>query len=494
MLENDAERHEQVKEALRRYHDLAYLGHCPLAGWHMVRRRLADNNRTDLAAPAGDPGRAVQALLDEAVEALRPTLPESSRAPEWRHYHLLDRTFRQGQAPKEIYGRSGLGLSRSHYYRELDAAVQAVADLLWEREWRVRAGAGRPAHGEAEPTWFRKLPAPTYTRLFGVEAPLEAIGSALDDEAGRWLVVVDGMGGVGKTALAREAVLHACQAGGFADLVWETAQRQVFAWGEIRDRHAPALTVERMLDGIALQIGRPHVARWPAAEKQQALQAALRERAYLIVVDNLETAEDYRAIAEGLWTLANPSKVLITSRRRLAHYDRATSISLHPLDPPAAAAFLRYHAAERGVEALAAAGERDLARVYEAMGGNPLAIKLVVGQAIGRPLDLVLDHLAGARGDTGQLYRFVYQASWDLLSPPARRLLLTMPHLSVRGGPWQAVAAISDLDEEALARAVDELVRLSLLEVSDGPERRYSIHQLTRNFVLSDLVGLGDEG
>ena len=130
--------------------------------------------------------------------------------------------------------------------------------------------------------------------------------------------------------------------------------------------------------------------------------------------------------------------------------------------------------------------------IYLVTGGNPLAIKLVIGQATSRPLSQVLEHLVQAKGDTEQLYRFIYQASWDMLSRPAKQVLLNMPHLTVRGGPWEAVAAVSGLKGEALVRAVDELVALSLLDAGGGIEKRYSIHQLTRNFVLSDLLGMAN--
>ena len=135
------------------------------------------------------------------------------------------------------------------------------------------------------------------------------------------------------------------------------------------------------------------------------------------------------------------------------------------------------------------AKDETIARIAQATGGNPLAIKLVIGQAARRPLDQVLNHLKQARGDTEKLYRYIYQAAWELLTPPARQVLLSMPLLSLQGGPWQAVAAIAGLAEEPLAQAVDELVGLSLLDASDEGDRRYSIHPLTRSFVLSDLVG-----
>jgi hypothetical protein len=484
-LETDADLHKHVKHALRHYHDRATLGYCPLAAWRSVRQRLpaALCSLAPLAL-----GQAVQELLAEVIEALKPNSPPSFTTRQWRPYHLLDLTFRQNESPQQVY-EARLHISRSHYYRELDRAIASATDLLREWEWAARAQTSERQEEDPEPgRGTAKLPPPTYTRLFGAETPLAALIEALCDHNGRWLLVVEGLGGVGKTALAREAARQALELGGFADLAWETAQRRAFGWGEIQLCAEPTLTVERLLDSLALQIGLSHLVPLPTEEKRRALRSACRQAPYLLVIDNLETAKDYRTIVEELWGLANPTKVLITSRHHLERYEAATCLQLRSLNQQAAGDFIRYHAVERGAVRVRNADDQAIARITRTTGGNPLAIKLVIGQAACRPLDQVLDYLEQARGDTEQLYRYIYQAAWDLLTSPARQVLLGMPHLSLQGGPWQAVAAISGLAEEALIQAVKELASLSLLDVSREAAPRYSIHPLTRSFVLSDLV------
>ena len=61
--------------------------------------------------------------------------------------------------------------------------------------------------------------------------------------------------------------------------------------------------------------------------------------------------------------------------------------------------------------------------------------------------------------------------------------------LATTGGPWEALVAIGGLDERQTLASVRELARLSLLEIGgDALQKCYSIHPLTRNFILSDLV------
>ncbi len=472
----------RVKAALQHYHDLPFLGACELASLHLVQRRLPEG----LEVTPVLVGQLVQALLDEALALLKPPDNTANTAPALRVYTALTQTYQQGSAPKDIPSR--LHVSRAQYYRDLAQGIEQVAALLCQWENHSIAGA-HSAPQSPTAAWRAHLPPPTYTRLFGVEPLLARARDFLAAPERHRFVVLDGLGGMGKTALARAVALAALEAGDFAHLVWETAQRQVFAWSEVQLSTAPALTVDELLNSIARQTGNPHFTAWPSGKKREALHALLHAQPYLVVVDNLETAADYRALAQELWALTGPSKVLITSRYRLDTFEQATSVHVGALPPAAATALLRYHAQERGERALQEADDAILARIYQATGGNPLALKLVVGQAALRPLAQVLAEIAEARGDLETFYRFIYWAAWELLSADARQLLLSLPLLATTGGPWEALVAIGGLDERQTLAGVRELARLSLLEIGgDALQKCYSIHPLTRNFILSELV------
>jgi len=217
-------------------------------------------------------------------------------------------------------------------------------------------------------------------------------------------------------------------------------------------------------------------------------KALLKSRPYLIVVDNLETAVDYEAIADQLWGLANPTKFLLTSRHRLSGYEHVHAIPLDELEAQDALAFIRYEGQERGIADIVRAEDATLLRIYEVTGGNPLAIKLVLGQTVSLTLDRVLANLRQAKRGHDQFYLFIYWNSWNLLSDEARLLLLHMPLLPARGGTWEDLAAASGLEDEALERAIKELVDTSLLTAGGLEEKVYTIHRLTHHFVLSELV------
>jgi hypothetical protein len=207
------------------------------------------------------------------------------------------------------------------------------------------------------------------------------------------------------------------------------------------------------------------------------------------VVDNLETAEDTRAIAQLLWALSNPSKALITTRQRIELGSPVRTFHTQSLSREATRAFIHDYVDERGLPAVDDFGV-DL--ITEASGGNPLAIKLVLGQAAYLPLSRVVEKFRAAEGAMLPFYRFLYRRAWSMLDENARTLLVTMPLLAAEGGTWETLAAISGLKETQLDAAIARLVALSLLDVAGGLEKRYTIHPITRHFVLSDIVAPRD--
>jgi hypothetical protein len=137
-----------------------------------------------------------------------------------------------------------------------------------------------------------------------------------------------------------------------------------------------------------------------------------------------------------------------------------------------------------GASAIASA--EDLRSIHDAAGGNPLALKLVVGMtAGGLPLPVVLADL-GKRNlaETDAMYDRIYLRAWEALSDDARELLEGMPLVSDTGGEHAQLLAFSGLPEDRFWTAIRELLSRSLLEARGSPsDMRYGIHALTRAFL-----------
>jgi len=74
------------------------------------------------------------------------------------------------------------------------------------------------------PAWRLRLPPPGYDQLFGVEPLRAQIAAQLTAPGPPWIVAVEGMGGIGKTALADISARRLMTTGRFAELAWISAK------------------------------------------------------------------------------------------------------------------------------------------------------------------------------------------------------------------------------------------------------------------------------
>jgi hypothetical protein len=109
-----------VKEALTHYWGGPKLSSSPLLSLRTVRRQLGDQG--------GSPTRALQAVLRQAIDNLRPDEQLDPSAQEWLLYNILELRFLQGKRIRDI--ASKLALSESDLYRKQRIAVEEVARQL----------------------------------------------------------------------------------------------------------------------------------------------------------------------------------------------------------------------------------------------------------------------------------------------------------------------------------------------------------------------------
>ena len=151
---------------------------------------------------------------------------------------------------------------------------------------------------------------------------------------------------------------------------------------------------------------------------------------------------------------------------------------------------LRQEARLGNLAHLAAASDDELRPIYTTVGGNPLALRLVLGQTHTDSLELILADLAQARGaKVEQLYAYIYRRAWERLDEAARYVWLTLPLLATPQATAAAVVEISSQPLSVVRTALDQLVRLNLVNCHGGINSRfYSLHNLTRTF-LQEQVG-----
>jgi hypothetical protein len=443
----------------------------PAAGGTLAGLRLV---QVELDAGAANPRQAANRVLLQGLKALAVTHD--------REAALLRMRFLDGLPIHIVANR--LNAAEPSIYRWQSQGIDHLAAVLWAGEQQIIDSRVAELEARLEPA--------SYSELFGVEAHQTLLLERLFAPAPPFLVSISGIGGIGKTSLADAVLRAAIRSQPSAEVAWVSARRQRFDFGgKVRNLNQPALTVDALLEALAVQL-LPGTPKFTAAETAiAALRACCARQPSLLVVDNLETAADVDSLLPVLHQLANPAHVLLTTRHSLYGEPGIFHFQVPELSEPDALRLVRLEATQRNLPELSEANDAELHPIYQTVGGNPLAIRLVVGQTHVRSLPGILDDLATARGATAEnLYDYIYKAAWGRLDETCRRALLAMPLVTQYGGSLEQLAAISGLDAGELSDALAELVTLSLVD-GRAPlvsERRYTIHALTRTFLLEQVA------
>ena len=427
--------------------------------------------------------RATNQVLLDGLAALANEDPIAQR--------ILELRFLREEPGQRI--ANTLHLAEGTIWRKQRGAISRLTALIQEQEDNARME--RIARLESG------LPGVVYSKLFGIEEHLELLTTELNRAGSPYLVAIEGIGGIGKTTLATALVRQLLRDTHWHDVAWVTAQQQIFnGGGGIKSIERPSLTSAMLIDGLVEQLLRKDIGTsiLSMEQKHAMLQGRLQAYPHLIVIDNLETLLDIESLLGTLRDWLNPTKFLLTSRISRFYETDIYHFTLPELSVTNALALIRTEAVVRNNSALAAASDADLHPIYEVVGGNPLALRLIVGQTHIHGLRRVLDNLAAARGHSiEQLYHYIYWQVWDNLDDLAQQVFLLMPLVTEAGGDLEylsAMAAGAGISTENVSSALEQLVAQNLVESRGGlHERRYTIHTLTRTFLQEQVLEWGIE-
>ncbi|MFZ2359375.1 MAG: ATP-binding protein [Anaerolineae bacterium] len=455
---------EQVRKALGLWHKSAVHG-SPLLDLLLVQQAAA--------AAGGNLRLATNQVLHRALTIMAAHHADEAdllrvRYLDAKTVHLL--SLERNLAQATIYFQQQRAISL------LTTIVQQMEQAAWD------------AHRTALES---RLPLPTYTSLVGVEAQLNALLGLLASPDSSNLILLDGIGGIGKTSLADALLRTIIARGMFAEVAWISAQQQHFHLdGRLRNIPRSVLTADGFVDELADLLLVDQAAGLGREQKLANLRVRMSQTAHLVVLDNLELMPDVDRLLPFLHQLAGPSRFLLISRHSFYAEPGIYHLRLPELVEADALHLVRQEAGLRNLPELATAPDAHLQPIYETVGGNPLALRLVVGQVHVHPLPVILADLAAARGESVEaLYTYIYRRAWDHLDELCRRALLAMPLVSEHGGNLDFLAQISQLPSDDLRHGLSLLVTLNLVDSrGDLQQRRYTIHNLTRSFLLEQVV------
>jgi predicted ATPase/DNA-binding SARP family transcriptional activator/predicted negative regulator of RcsB-dependent stress response len=395
----------------------------------------------------------------------------------WRHLILtLYRCERQADAlaayrrARELLADE-LGLEPGEELRRLEQAV-----LRHE----VAPSPRRP------PT--HNLPAPL-TSFVGRRRELADLERLLGEAR---LLMLIGLGGVGKTRLALE--LAARVVDGYRDGVW---------FVDLSGIEDPSLAPHH----VAAVIGLRESAGLPLLD---VLRDHLRTTELLLILDNCEhLLPSCAELIETLLVGAPPLRILATSREAVG-VTGGVEYAVEPLEVPPAAAdprettsvdavrlFLDRASARGGLAAIPTA-VATVARICRDLDGIPLAIELAAARTRALSVDEIAAHLDD-RFDflkywrrvavpRHQTLRATMDWSYELLSDREKEVLRRLS-VFAGGSTLRAAAAVCAAGDEA--RALDTIARLveRSMVVADlrGDETRYRLLETVRQYAAERL-------
>lgn len=334
---------------------------------------------------------------------------------------------------------------------------------------------------ERSSTEWQNLPRPDFGKFIGREDDVSEVKKGLLNSRA-WIISIDGVGGVGKTALALKCAYDCWESRDFDLIVWTSAKSTRLTLTGI-DKIVPSLTsLENLIDKI-VRITFPEQIEDSYEKKIELVKWILSNSKTLLIVDNLETITD-PGVFTFLRDLPEPSKALVTSRQRLGQGEKV--IRLEGFSNDDAKEFLRAEAEKVGISKLTNHDPKLEEKIINYTGGIPLAIKWLIGQiGIGKSVHSAISDLASIKSDP---LEFCFGQTYQMLDANAKLILKSVPLFD---GEFsiQEIQCVTDLSPDNAQEGISELIKVSMLNESSlsTENPKYWALPMTRYFAQNLL-------
>lgn len=466
---------EDVLTALRLWHG-GETNEWPLAKMRLGLSLSSQESSYGTLAEGG-PAASNRAILSYGLDQLRKVSAEAEE--------LLRERFENRRDVLTVANR--LNISESTLYYRQRQAISHLTDILSQHE--------DIASSEWRNVMSNRLGVPSYELLVGIEEPVKLLKEAIYNPTSNFIISIDGIGGLGKTALADYLARLMIQTTQFDEIAWITAKHTHLSMlGRLQiESGRPALTLPLLIENLfnQLNVAANHD-NMTQLQRQRLLHRFVKERKCLIIIDNLETVADYRNLLPELKKWQNPSKFLLTSRIRLIAEPGIFSYSHKELNEKSALQLIRHEAQRAGFTDLAIAKDEELLQIFNLVGGNPLALKLIIGQLRFYSLSTVLERFSQTRETNLNegIFDYIFREIWESLNDNSKTILISLTQAGESGFTLDHLVTVAELPDSIVYECLTDLVLISLVDITGSlTKRRYRLHRLTELFLIRLIEG-----
>jgi tetratricopeptide (TPR) repeat protein len=329
------------------------------------------------------------------------------------------------------------------------------------------------------------LPVREYTKFIGRIDEFFSLEKMISHKR-HFMSALDGIGGVGKTALA----YHLCDEIAenkkyinikFEYIIWLSAKTTKLVNGKIYNIDKAFEHLDQLLDSILDVLSFSEYKNLETNRKKEIVFDLLETANCLIVLDNLETitGENLNDIWLFICDIPDPSKVLFTSREY--SFDVPQILRVEKLSYKDSVSFIKN--IKEDLKDITLYNESEK-RIIELSSGLPIALTSILGQIFsGKSLRSIEN---GIKNNTDDLSKFCFQEQLKKLKEDHLKVII-LNALSVQELSLDSISFIlGDLISEETDKVVNEIRSLSIVKMNRcNEETTYSMLPLIKDYVLS---------
>lgn len=340
------------------------------------------------------------------------------------------------------------------------------------------------------------LPRPEYIEFIGRKEKIDVVLEHLGPKGRSYIISIDGIGGVGKSALALEVAYLCLNKKLFDSIIWVSAKTERLGVVGVQTLTPNIKSLDDLLNIILEEFGnKAAIENFKMEKKKKLVYEYLSNITALLIIDNFETITD-KNIDDFLKDIPTPSKILMTSRKRMGEVERV--ITLEEFSLVETEQFLESEFTAKKISFPEFRKYSD--DIHKITGGIPLALKMTIAWIINEGLSIEKVK-AKLQSQDSDILSFCFDENFEKhMDFNTRRVFCVFPIFNSEP-TLELLKAATRLNEDQLNKSIATLLNLSIIfeietEDENQIDNQYGMLPLTMMYAhqkLTEQRGLDQE-